>query len=44
MEAAREVADAGVYVSDHIGKVLPGGGPGGDTLWGRNLGTVGSYD
>ena len=42
MEAFREVAEAGGCGFDHIRKVLLGGGPGGATLWGQNLGDVGS--
>ena len=38
MEVSEEVG----YGSNNIGKVLPGGGPGGATLWVRNMGDVGS--
>ena len=42
MGVVREVVEAGGGGSDIIGKVLPGGGPGSATIWGRNLGAVGS--
>ena len=38
MVVAREVAEAGGCASEHFGKVLLGGGPGGATIWVRNLG------
>ena len=42
MGAVREVAEAVGGGSDPIIKVLPCGGPGVVTLWGKNLGAVGS--
>ena len=42
MGASREVAEEGGCGFDHIGKVLLGSGPGGATIWGLNLGAVGS--
>ena len=44
MGAVREVAKAGWSRPDHLGKVLPRGGSGGDTLWFGNLGVDGSDD
>ena len=43
MGTSREVAEAGGFRSDHIGKVLPVDVPGGDNIWVQNLGDVGSY-
>ena len=42
MGAFREVAEAGGCGSNHIRKVLLGGGTGGATLWNRNIGAVSS--
>ena len=44
MGEVKEVSDEGGRVSNHVSKVLPCGGPGGDTLWFGNLGVDGSDD